>query len=51
MVLVVLTPKSLIWLEVLAWVFLLCVFLLAIATLNAPKISKWCDEQLQKCQS
>ncbi|GAM56895.1 hypothetical protein JCM19231_2043 [Vibrio ishigakensis] len=50
-VLVVLTPDSPSWLEVLAWVFLLCVFLLAIATLNAPKISNWCDEQLQKLQS
>lgn len=46
----VLTPESPSWLQVLGWVFLLCVFLLAIATLNALKISKWCDEQLQKGQ-
>lgn len=47
-VLVILTPASPSWLEVLAWLCLLGGLLLAVATLNAPKISKWCDYQLQK---
>ncbi|MEZ8990222.1 hypothetical protein [Vibrio breoganii] len=47
-VLVLITPNKPVWLEVLAWVALVTALVFATATINAPKISTWCDNQLKK---